>query len=170
MNIRLAKEVIQKLSGWGVRDFVICAGARNAPFVKVLGSSTNHHFFFDERAAGFFALGRSKRDGRPVAVVVTSGTAAAELLPSVIEAYYSGTPIVLVTADRPRSYRGSGAPQAIEQVGLFSNYVSGALDIETEEDLQRSEEWPMNAHGPTHLNVCFSEPLMDGEATSWGPR
>ena len=104
--------------------------------------------FVDERAAAFFALGRAKRDGLPVAVVTTSGTAVAELLPATVEAHYSGVPLVLLTADRPARFRGSGAPQAIEQEGIFGVYAE-----------RDAEAWT-KTH-PLHINIEFDEPLLD---------
>ena len=142
----------------GVREFVVCAGARNVPLVLAVARSRdlkvwNH---FEERGAGFFALGRVRACGRPVAVVTTSGTAVAELLPAVIEAHYQGRPLLVVSADRPRSYRGSGAPQAIEQVGLFGDYVEGMDDLGGAADsLGIESQW--SGLRPWHLNVCLEE-------------
>jgi 2-succinyl-5-enolpyruvyl-6-hydroxy-3-cyclohexene-1-carboxylate synthase len=163
LNIELATQSIRTLNDLGVADFVICAGARNAPLVKVLGQAigANIRYFYDERAAGFWAMGVARRKGRPVAVVTTSGTAAAELLPATIEAHYTGVPLVLVTADRPREYRGSGAPQAIEQVGIFSSYVQSCFDIAQVEELRAVSELAQPLARPLHLNICFSEPLID---------
>ena len=133
----------------GVRDFCVCAGSRNSPLLAVLGSSdAKTYSFVDERSAAFFALGRAKRDGVPVAVVTTSGTAVAELLPAAIEAFYSTTPLVFVTADRPERYRGTGAPQCIDQVGIFGSYAEVTL-----------ENWTRTK--PLHLNIEFDEPLLD---------
>ena len=145
-NIEAARRVIERVRGAGVSDFCVCGGSRNAPLIAVLG--TDVYAFTDERAAAFFALGRAKRDGKPVAVVTTSGTAAAELLPATIEAFYSGVPLVLITADRPARFRGTGAPQAIEQEGLFGVYAS-----------RDPERW--TRVGPLHINVEFDEPLID---------
>lgn len=139
----------------GVREFVVCAGARNAALVEVLAQaeSAGHATLrrhFEERSAGFFALGRTVR-GEPCAVVTTSGTAVAELLPAVIEARYQGRPLVLITADRPARFRESGAPQAIVQPGIFGAYAGsgdwGAWDqrspwhvnVELEEDFEPEE-------------------------------
>jgi 2-succinyl-5-enolpyruvyl-6-hydroxy-3-cyclohexene-1-carboxylate synthase len=170
-NANLAGAVLGRLAGFGVGDFVVCAGARNVPLVSSLLARCQdldlrvwHHF--DERAAAFFALGLAKRSGTPVAVLTTSGTAVAELLPAAIEAYYSGVPLVLVTADRPVSFRGSGAPQAIEQAGIFGTYAM-ALDLETEDGLTMLAEWTRDA--PLHLNVCFDEPRTDDRHDSWEP-
>ncbi len=162
MNIQLAGVIVASLHRLGVQEYVVCAGGRNAPFVKVLGAARGPriHYFFDERAAAFFALGRSRQQRRPVAVVTTSGTAAAELLPAAIEAHYAGVPLVLLTADRPRSYRGSGAPQAIEQAQLFGPYADLAFDIERADEVAMLR---VSSSAPTHINVCFEEPLVDGE-------
>lgn len=146
-NISVARDVIERVRAAGVTDFCVCGGSRNAPLVAVLGDS-NVFSFVDERSAAFFALGRAKRDGKPVAIVTTSGTAAAELLPATIEAYYSGVPLVLITADRPARFRGTGAPQSIEQVGLFGAYA--ATDF---------KNW--NRRAPLHINIEFDEPLID---------
>jgi 2-succinyl-5-enolpyruvyl-6-hydroxy-3-cyclohexene-1-carboxylate synthase len=162
MNIRLACEIVTSLHRLGVREYVVCAGGRNAPLVKVLcaAAGLRIHHFFDERAAAFFALGRSRQQRRPVAVATTSGTATAELLPAAIEAHYAGVPLVLITADRPRSYRGSGAPQAIEQVQLFGPYADLGFDIERVDEVDALR---VSSSAPTHINVCFDEPLIDGE-------
>jgi 2-succinyl-5-enolpyruvyl-6-hydroxy-3-cyclohexene-1-carboxylate synthase len=92
----------------------------------------------------------------PVAVLTTSGTAAAELLPAVIEAHYQGLPLIVITADRPRRFRGTGAPQVIEQVGLFGPYVSDCIDVEQGSNVA----WPAKlADKPLHINLCLEEPL-----------
>lgn len=168
-NAILAGAVLGRLAGLGVGEFVVCAGARSVPLVSSLLSRCQdldlrvwHHF--DERAAAFFALGLAKRSGNPVAVFTTSGTAVAELLPAAIEAFYSGIPLILVTADRPASFRGSGAPQAIEQAGIFGPYAM-ALDLETAEDLAPLADWTRDA--PLHLNVCFDEPRAEDRHASW---
>jgi 2-succinyl-5-enolpyruvyl-6-hydroxy-3-cyclohexene-1-carboxylate synthase len=169
MNVRLAGAVLQALAAQGVWEFVVCAGARNAPFVKWLATARGPrvHFFFDERAAAFFALGRARRDGRPVAVLTTSGTAVAELLPAAVEAHYAGVPLVLVTADRPHPFRGSGAPQAIEQAGLFGPYAALAFDIDAPAGVPALR---VAAAAPTHVNVAFDEPLLDAPAEPpWQP-
>ena len=150
-NIAEARRVIEEACRRGATDFCVCAGSRNAPLLAVLGGSDLRIFsFVDERSAAFFALGRAKLTGRPAAVVTTSGTAVAELLPAAIEAHYSGTPLILITADRPARYRGTGAPQSIEQEDLFGVYARGSV---------------------THINVEFDEPLLDEESASerWRP-
>ena len=173
MNSALSRLTIQKLLDVGVREFCLCAGARNAPLIAQLEKTEGVHFFsfFEERSASFFALGRIRESGRPMAVVTTSGTAVAECLPSVIEAYYQGLPLLVLSADRPRSYRGTGAPQAIEQVGIFSRYVETCVDIEREDEEIDFSSWSLRA--PLHVNICFAEPrptdqfdvLKTGEST-----
>lgn len=159
-NTELARQLIEQLVAQGVRTFCLCAGSRNAPLIAALNqiahSSTIEIFsFFEERSAAFFALGRAKLGPHLVAVITTSGTAAAELLPAAIEATYSGVGLVLITADRPPEHRGTGSPQAIEQVGLFGRYAGQSIDIFG--SLQPIEISPRQV---THINFCFAEPLL----------
>jgi 2-succinyl-5-enolpyruvyl-6-hydroxy-3-cyclohexene-1-carboxylate synthase len=168
-NQRLASAVVTRLLRAGVRTFCLCPGGRNAPLVEILETlplgRAEVLSFFDERSAGFFALGRARRDRAPVAVLTTSGTAAAELLPAMVEAYYSAAPLVAVTADRPRAYRRSGSPQTIEQVGLFGVYATLSLDLEDD-----SEPFDLSTlAGPAHVNVCFAEPLLADWQADDGP-
>ncbi len=160
-NAELAGATLGHLIALGVRDFVVCAGARNAPLVTSLLAASEskglrvwHHF--DERTASFFGLGLARSRDEPVVVLTTSGTAAAELLPAAIEGYYEGVPLILVTADRPEWYRGSGAPQSIEQKGLYGIYAPLAIDVQRRGDLSWVVKWDRKA--PLHLNVCFEEP------------
>lgn len=156
-NASLAKQVLEEIISLGVREFCLCPGARNAPLIYPLVHSTQVKLYHwpEERSAAFFALGRIKATGAPVCVVTTSGTAAAELLPAVMEAYYSGLPLVLLTADRPRRFRGTGAPQSAEQVGLFGCYAPEMYDLQSGEVLSL-KKW--SAQTPLHLNLCFEEP------------
>jgi 2-succinyl-5-enolpyruvyl-6-hydroxy-3-cyclohexene-1-carboxylate synthase len=165
MNMTLAKKILRKLSEVGVHEYVLCAGARNSPLIMQLANSKGARLFhfFEERSAAFFALGRIKSLGKPVAVITTSGTAVAELLPATIEAYYSGKPLILVSADRPKSYRNTGAPQSIEQIGIFSHYVEKVVDIDDTDESFDLEFWSRQL--PLHINVCFDEPLIDEEIT-----
>ena len=144
-SVERAAGVIAELRAAGVREFCVCAGSRNAPLLAVLGTSDAKLFsFVDERSAAFFAIGRIKLHGDPVAVVTTSGTAVAEMLPAAIEAYYSGLPLVLVSADRPARFRGTGAPQSIEQPGIFGVYAETELT-----------SWSRTR--PLHVNVELEE-------------
>lgn len=157
-NLEVASGVLSVLKSYGVKEIVLCAGARNAPFVHLLSEKSDFtvYSFFEERSASFFALGRMQADGAPVAVVTTSGTAAAELLPATIEADYQRLPLVMVTADRPRRYRGTGAPQTIVQTGIYSSYVEWSCDLEG----SLPEGFKVSGARPVHFNVCFDEPLL----------
>lgn len=137
---------LEELLSRGVRQFVVCGGARNAAILQWLSEVEGAEIYshFEERGAAFFALGRTMVTGEPCAVVVTSGTAVAELLPAVIEAFYQQRPLVVISADRPEEYRGSGAPQAIEQEGLFGNYAAPKVSF-----------W--EGLGPLHLNLPLEE-------------
>lgn len=158
-NSDLSKHVFEFLRQAGVENVVVCAGARNAPLVVALRNEKfNAYHFFEERSAAFFALGLIKSEQKPVAILTTSGTAAAELLPAAIEGTYQGLPLILITADRPSHYRGSGSPQTIEQVGLFKNYVEQEYDLDVN---TTTFEFEWSFKKPIQLNVCFDEPLID---------
>lgn len=149
-SFSIAQEIIRDARLAGVREFVVCAGARNAALVEVIAQAEQTGMIkvwrhFEERSAGFFALGRSMETRQPCAVVTTSGTAAAELLPAMIEAHYQQRPLLAITADRPAAFRGTGAPQAIEQVDLFQPYAPcGEIS-----------SWPRR--GPWQCNVSLEE-------------
>jgi 2-succinyl-5-enolpyruvyl-6-hydroxy-3-cyclohexene-1-carboxylate synthase len=167
-GMALAQAAIDLLLTLGVREVVICAGARNAALVAVLAQTGALRLwsFPEERSAAFFALGRVLALEAPVAVITTSGTAVAELLPAAIEAFHQGLPLVLVTADRPRAFRGSGAPQAIEQAGIFSTYVAVGGDVATLGELHAFATllaaW--DRRRPVQLNLCLEEPTAAGLA------
>ncbi len=152
-NLKLSKALMEFLYSHNVKTVVACSGSRNAPLIFTLQSSEEFQVFHhhDERSAAFFALGLSMKEQNPVAVLCTSGTAVAEMLPATIEAYYQKLPLILVSADRPHLFRGTGAPQAIEQVGIFSKYAH-CVDIQTEND------FPTEFSTPLHLNICLEEP------------
>ncbi|MEO1856620.1 MAG: 2-succinyl-5-enolpyruvyl-6-hydroxy-3-cyclohexene-1-carboxylic-acid synthase [Rubritalea sp.] len=155
-NEAVGTSVIEACLKAGVREYVVCAGARNLSIVEALVSSDDAVIWshFEERSAGFFALGRIMDSREPCAIVTTSGTAVAELLPALVESHYQGRPLVVITADRPAEYRGSGAPQSIDQVGIFSNYVGGCVDV-AEVGREMFQEW--NGREPWHINVCLQE-------------
>ena len=161
-GLALPQAVVASLLRAGVREVVVCAGARNAALVAVLARTRSLRLwsFPEERSAAFFALGRCLALETPVAVVTTSGTAVAELLPAVIEAFYQALPLVLVTADRPRAFRGTGAPQAIDQAGIFTSYLADWGDVASLDELAAFDcalaDWPWRR--PVHLNVCLEEP------------
>jgi len=148
-------EVVESCIRAGIGEFVVCAGARNAALIEALARAEKagavkiwRHF--EERSAGFFALGRIMETGTPCAVVTTSGTAVAELLPAMVESFYQTRPLVALTADRPASHRGSGSPQSMDQVGIFGSHAFAGVPA----------EW--DGKGPLHWNVEFEEEFTAG--------
>lgn len=163
-NLTLAARSVDWFQRCGGREIVLCAGARNLAIVAAATSAQdiltwNHP---EERSAGFFALGRARASGCPVAVVVTSGTAVAELLPAVIEAYYQGVAVVVISADRPVSYRGTGSPQTIMQPGLFGPHALYLGEWEARDGFNDELPSARRIKGPVHINLCFDEPIIDG--------
>jgi 2-succinyl-5-enolpyruvyl-6-hydroxy-3-cyclohexene-1-carboxylate synthase len=165
-NQERAELTLQALAAIGVRALVVAPGGRNSPLVAALQAASGFevHWFFEERSAAFFALGRARAlretPGRhTAAVVTTSGTAAAECLPAAIEACHSGVPLILVTADRPDHLRGTGAPQTIEQPHMFEPY---APTVPFPDGPPNPEL--LTLIRPLHLNVPFDEPLLRGPA------
>lgn len=154
----------------GVREWVCCPGGRNAAMLAALSGCSGARLWthFDERSAGFFALGRMQDAGRPVAVSATSGTAAAELLPAVVEAYYQRRPLIVVTADRPAAFAGTGAPQSIEQEGIFGDYAP-TLNLDFPVPVSELPDLePLIARGlPVHVNVRLPEPNLGEKAESF---
>ena len=142
---------LEGLAALGVTEVAVAAGARNIRLVRGVLEARGLKVwsFFEERCMGFFALGRALSTGRPVAVITTSGTAAVELAPAMVEAYYQRLPLIAVTADRPASFRGSGAPQAIEQINLYGVYAK-CFDVPT-------DPMPTDLDGPIQINVCLEE-------------
>lgn len=165
MNIDLSEGLLETLASWGCEDILICPGARNSPLLMSLDASEGFRLesFFDERSAGFYALGRARLTRRPVAVVTTSGTAVSELLSASVEAFYSQVPLLWITADRPRRFRGTAAPQSIQHLGIFSSYCEKTSDIANAQDLEvfRQEYSSWSGQSPWHVNICFEEPLVD---------
>jgi 2-succinyl-5-enolpyruvyl-6-hydroxy-3-cyclohexene-1-carboxylate synthase len=157
----------------GITDAVVCPGSRSTPLVLALSDARLRiHVRLDERSASFFALGLSLETSRAVVVCTTSGTAAAELHAGVIEAFHSGVPLVVCTADRPPRLKGVGANQTIDQSSLYAS----ALVWSADPGVARWEEratWRSLASrafleatcapigpGPVHLNLPFDEPLV----------
>ena len=163
-NIEKATLILKQLADCGIKTLCLCPGGRNGAFVSLLSRSRGFEVisFYDERSAGFFALGRSRRDQRPVAVLTTSGTAVSELLSSVIEAYHNNVPLVVVSSDRPKRLRGTGAPQTIEQSQIFREYVEKSWDMENCDNFHLEASFKK----PLHINICFDEPLLDRETPS----
>jgi 2-succinyl-5-enolpyruvyl-6-hydroxy-3-cyclohexene-1-carboxylate synthase len=164
--------LVDEWVGLGVTDAVICAGSRSTPLALPLADRLRVHVRLDERSGAFFALGLAMATGRPTVICVTSGTAAAELHPAVIEAHHAGVPLIVCTADRPPELHDTGAPQSVDQNGLFAAAVrwsfSPGVPVEGQEAAWRPlavrafEEAVHGASGPgpVHLNLEFREPLV----------
>lgn len=176
---RCAQLVVTELLGAGVQDVVLSPGSRSAPLAYELFEADKIgllrlHVRIDERTAGFLALGLAKASERPVAVVTTSGTAAANLHPAVLEAFHSRIPLVAMTADRPRAVRHAGGNQTTDQARLFGHHVRAETQIDDTPATPRSWRFELarvltaatgnrsGTPGPVHLNLSFSEPLVPG--------
>ena len=131
-----ARVLVDELARSGVTDAVLSPGSRSAPFAFALDAEPRIrlHVHPDERSAAFVALGLGLASGRPAVVVVTSGTAVANLHPAVLEADAAGVPLLLLTADRPPELRDTGADQTIRQPGIFGASVRWSADLGVAED------------------------------------
>ncbi|MFI6776850.1 2-succinyl-5-enolpyruvyl-6-hydroxy-3-cyclohexene-1-carboxylic-acid synthase [Nocardia sp. NPDC050412] len=195
-----AQVVVDELARGGVRDVVLCPGSRNAPLAFALQAADaagrlRLHMRIDERTAGFLAIGLAIASRLPVPVVMTSGTAVANLGPAVLEANYARVPLVVLSANRPYEMLGSGANQTVEQLGLFGSQVraSISLGLAEEESVtdggvpygQQNSQWRSavcrvlaaargtrsgNA-GPVHFDIPLREPLVpDHMPDEWAPQ
>ncbi len=165
---------VDELAQSGMRHAVISPGSRSTPLALLFAehASIRTWMHVDERSAAFFALGLAKAKREPVAIVCTSGTAAANYYPAIVEARLARVPLIAITADRPHELRDVGAPQAIDQVRLFSTYpkwfVDMALPEQTDDMLHYSRICASRAvakaaeapAGPVHINVPLREPLI----------
>lgn len=186
-----AAALLGRLIELGVRHIVLSPGSRSQALALVAAEleargAASVHVRVDERVAGFTALGIGRESGMPAAVICTSGTAVANLLPAALEAHHAGVPMLLLTADRPPELRGVGANQTTRQPGLFAPCVRLEADLpvpeEVDEDgageqsamLRRMAEDAVAAAlgagtrqpGPVHLNLPFREPLA-GALPDW---
>jgi 2-succinyl-5-enolpyruvyl-6-hydroxy-3-cyclohexene-1-carboxylate synthase len=179
---------VDELVRCGLRHAVTCPGSRNAPLALTLAGRPEVEAVsvLDERCAGFFALGMAKATGRPVAVTCTSGTAAANLHPAVIEAWEARVPLIVLTADRPPELREVGAGQSIDQVKLYGSAVNWFVEVGTHEPgretaihhraLACRAYWTAagDRPGPVHLNFPLREPLAPEpeplDAADWAGR
>jgi 2-succinyl-5-enolpyruvyl-6-hydroxy-3-cyclohexene-1-carboxylate synthase len=167
------QSLVDELARCGVEHAVTSPGSRNAPLSLTLAAERRirAHSVVDERAAGFVALGIAKTTGRPVALTCSSGTAAANLLPAVVEAYEAGVPLIVMTADRPPELREVGAGQAIDQVKLYGSFAKWFVEVGSHEPSRatavhfrslgcRAYETARGGRpGPVHLNFPLREPL-----------
>ena len=188
-----AATLVDELARCGLAEAVLAPGSRSAPLAMALWERSGAgglrlHVRIDERSASFLALGLAKASGRPVALVCTSGTAAAHFHAAVIEASEAGVPLLVLTADRPPELRGTGANQTIDQLKLYGDAVRWFCEAGVPEARQgmnaywRSlacRAWAVAAGadggfpGPVHLNLPLREPLVPdapdpgGDARNW---
>lgn len=171
---RYTAQFVDELAVSGLKEVVISPGSRSTslalPFCEHKG--IREWVIVDERSAAFFALGMAKEAKRPVALLCTSGTAAANYYPAIIEAYYSRVPLIVLTADRPHELRDVGAPQAIEQDKIYGHYVKWFHDMALPEGSDQMLAYVRSKAsravavsqagnaGPVQLNFPFREPLV----------
>ena len=167
-------KIVASLVASGVEQVVVSPGSRSTPLAYALASTKELvvHRQVDERAAGFYALGLAKSTAKPVVLLCTSGTAAANYYPAIVEAKYARVPLIVLTADRPHELREVGAPQTINQVRLYGENVKWSAEFpipdEAPQTLPFIERHTARAvtiattapFGPVHLNIPFREPLV----------
>ncbi|PFN95787.1 2-succinyl-5-enolpyruvyl-6-hydroxy-3-cyclohexene-1-carboxylic-acid synthase [Bacillus sp. AFS076308] len=158
----------------GITDVVVSPGSRSTPMAMVMAEHPDLkvHIHVDERSAAFFGLGMAKAKNMPVAILCTSGTAAANYFPAIVEAKYSRVPLLVLTADRPHELREVGAPQAIDQLHLYGQHVKWFADMALPENSNEMLRYARTIcaraaaiatqapAGPVHLNFPFREPLI----------
>ena len=164
-STQLARGIVRELLELGISDVVLSPGSRNAPLSIALYEAAKKGFIdlhvrIDERGAAFFALGLAKASDNYVAVVCTSGTAAANYHPAVLEAHHAHNKLLVITADRPARLRGTGANQTTNQVNIYG-------DVKSHDVAAPIAIAPLLAGGPVHLNVQFDEPLLPTDTNDW---
>ncbi|WP_099362262.1 2-succinyl-5-enolpyruvyl-6-hydroxy-3-cyclohexene-1-carboxylic-acid synthase [Fredinandcohnia onubensis] len=171
---RYVASFVDELVQVGVTEAIVSPGSRSTPMAILMAEhpDMNVTINIDERSSAFYALGVAKATKKPVAILCTSGTAAANYFPAIVEAYYSRVPLIVLTADRPHELRDIGAPQAIDQNQLYGNhakwFVEMALPENSEQMLAYVRTMAGRAAGtaqsapagPVHLNFPFREPLV----------
>ena len=169
-NTYWSENFLGRLADLGVRHVCLSPGSRSTPLTMAASSVKKLRCFvhIDERSSAFFALGLAKASGKPVVIITTSGTAAAELYPAVIEAYQQRIPLIVCTADRPPELIGRGANQTINQHNLYSNHIryfkDAGLPGPSASAVRRirkyaGEAFIFSAGGPVHINFPFRKPF-----------
>lgn len=171
---RYVTNFVDELVANGLTDAVISPGSRSTPLALTLAEhkEIKDWVIIDERSAAFFALGLAKKSKHPVVLVCTSGTATANYYPAIVEAYHSRVPLIVLTADRPHELRGIGAPQAIDQIKMYGDFVKWFHEMALPEAGTAMLHYVRNKaasayhiakegnQGVVHLNFPFREPLM----------
>lgn len=182
INTRWMAIFVDELARNGLDAVCIAPGSRSTPLALAFAAQPAIRIYrhLDERSAGFFALGMAKATRKPVALVCTSGTAAANFHPAIIEAYYSHVPLIILTADRPAELRGSGANQTIDQIKMYGDHVRWSVEVPTPDigspDVTLRHLRTLAARacataggltmGPVHLNFPFRKPLEPDPSAS----
>jgi 2-succinyl-5-enolpyruvyl-6-hydroxy-3-cyclohexene-1-carboxylate synthase len=182
LDLACAWALVDGLVAGGVRHACVSPGSRSTSLALACARHPDLtvHVHLDERSSAFFAGGLARASRSIVALVCTSGTAAAEFLPGVVEASQSRTPLVVLTADRPPRLRNTGANQTIDQVGLYGGYVRANLDLPVPEAQGQEAWWRQAARealeaarsdpvGPVHVNCPFEEPLTPSPGVELPP-
>ncbi len=170
----LLRAFCDELARCGISGAVTSPGSRSTPLVAALTNDGGFPVYsqIDERSAGFFALGLAKSTGRPAVLACTSGTAAANYLPAVIEAYEARVPLIVCTSDRPPELRGIGAGQTIDQIKIYGDNVLSFTEVGVDELNRQTARWIRSLAcraawtslgqrcGPVHLNFPLREPLL----------
>lgn len=166
-----AQHLVSSLCSLGILDFFYAPGNRNSPLIQAIDAhpDTRVYSHFDERGLGFMALGHTQASNTPCVIIVTSGTAVLNLLPSVAESYHTHTPLIVITADRPFEMTHTGANQTIDQRQCFGNFVLKSIEINGHDNLSQQyyhhflslliQEHTSFNRGPIHINMHFRKPL-----------
>lgn len=176
-NLEASLGLLRALVAGGLGQIVLCPGSRSGPLAVAAalleGPSLQLVTALDERSAAFFALGWGRASGQPAAVITTSGTAVANLLPAVVEADFGAIPLLLITADRPAQLKGCGANQTVNQEAFLAANVRWLAQVPADgwaaglasQALGACRGSADHPPGPVHLNVALAEPLhADGQA------
>jgi 2-succinyl-5-enolpyruvyl-6-hydroxy-3-cyclohexene-1-carboxylate synthase len=174
-NKNSIQQIVISAAALGLKNIIIAPGSRNAPLII----SFNQHpgiqctSIRDERSAGFFALGKAIELKQPVALLCTSGSAALNFAPAIVEAYYLRIPLIVFTADRPTEWIDQGDGQTIDQKNIYNNYIRKSYNLNGDA-INENELWYNNRclnegfaiankinPGPVHFNIHLSEPLFE---------
>jgi 2-succinyl-5-enolpyruvyl-6-hydroxy-3-cyclohexene-1-carboxylate synthase len=161
-------DLVAGVADAGIGAAFISPGSRNTPLTLAFAAEPRIKdvSIRDERSAGFAAVGYGKTTGTPAAVVCTSGSAATHYFPSIVEADQAGVPMIVLTADRPASLRGTGAPQTMDQLDLYGSHVKTFIDLDVGSNSGRVDGHRLVESsvslppGPVHGNASFDEPLV----------